>query len=574
MQPWRRRSHLDALFVGGTALLHSLTPLPRPPTIFAMGTPPDDRAFNPASNDVSSGPAAAREPTEASVATSGRKRGILRLMSGRSLVTQLRRSEARWRSLANSVPDSVVLLDAEGKFVSATPQLEMFPPEQWSGLTGVDFVVPEHRQRVRQALDEVQRTGKPVEVEVQEAAQRRWFASRIAPWWEEGRVVGTITVSRDISAMKERENALQERTARLQFLLDQVPAVVWTVDKSLNCISAGGAGLAAIGLTPETAVGINIYRFFDVKKNEEATTGHGRALTGESVALEYEFAGRTYHALLQPLRDATGAITGATGVAVDITDRSLSEKKVRSDRDELERAVRERTEALEREQQVLQQLVDLHDRDRRLVAYEIHDGMIQDMTAALMFFDSASDPIRRLGGKNAESMQHASHLLRTAIQEGRRLIDGLRPPVLEEYGLLDAISNHVEEMQSHHGIEVDFQHEVQFSRLAPVVERAIYRIVQESLNNIALHSGADRAKVTMRQRERFIDLCIEDSGHGFDVSSVHQKRYGLASIRERARLLGGQARIDSTPGQGTAVRVTLPLTDVLLARPPEGSADD
>lgn len=484
----------------------------------------------------------------------------------REVEQKLRESEARWRSLAESVPDSVVLLDMQGRFISATPPVLKVASEQLASMSGTDFVIPEHRELVNSALESVRRTGEPVDIEVQEALNRRWYLSRIGPLWGDGVMIGTISVSRDISRRIEREQVLRESESRLQFLLNNMPAIAWTVDAALRCTSIAGAGL-----TPEAALGKDLSQFFGINPSDEPTAGLKRALAGESVTIEFQWSGRDYHALIEPLRDPDGKVTGASGVAVDITARSTVERQVRNDRDDLERRVTERTEQLKaanrsllKERRVLQRLLDLHDRDRQLVAYEIHDGLVQDMAGAAMFFESSSDAVRQQGGVAAEHYGQALHLLRTSIQEARRLIDGLRPPVLEEYGLIDAIGNHVEELRARYGIDVEFEHDVKFVRLSPVVERAMYRIVQESLNNLALHSGTSRAFVSLHQFDEYVKIVVRDWGLGFDIETTKPKRFGLLSIRDRARLLGGQALITSAPGEGTTIKVSLPVADVLL----------
>jgi len=488
----------------------------------------------------------------------------------RRIEQHLQESELRWRSLAENVPDSVVLFSPEGKLQYAN-RLRNITLAQAQQMSYLDFALPEYRDAVAAAFEQVLQTGKTVEVELQDSIERNWYLARLGPMRSQGSISGVISIARNITRRKEQEEQLREREARLQFLLDKIPAIAWTIDTSLRCTSAAGAGLAQLGLTPETAIGINLYEFFGLKAEDQPHSGHYRALAGESVTLEFQWGGRTYHALFEPLRDPGGAIVGASGVAVDITERSTVERQIRSSRDELERRVAERTDELKtvnrsllKERRVLQRLLDLHDRDRQLVAYEIHDGMVQDMAGALMFFEAAGEIIRKADGKAAENYEHGAQLLRTSIQEARRLIDGLRPPVLEEYGLIDAIGNHVEELRHKFQIEVEFEHDVKFVRLSPVVERAIYRIVQESLNNLALHSGTRRAFVSMHQLDNHVDLIVRDWGHGFDPAGVKPKRFGLLSIRDRARLLGGEAEIVTAPQQGTTIKVLLPVTDILL----------
>ncbi|MFO0870581.1 MAG: histidine kinase [Pirellulales bacterium] len=216
-------------------------------------------------------------------------------------------------------------------------------------------------------------------------------------------------------------------------------------------------------------------------------------------------------------------------------------------------------------QRVLQRLVALTERDRQLVSYELHDGIVQDMTAAVMFLEAAR---AELAGGNAdlgETLEATEKLLRGALQEARRLIDGLQPPDLDQGDVLTAIQQLVQTVQQRSGIEVRLQSELADRRFVPALERAVYRIVQEALHNAERHSQADSVEIAFTLRGDTAVVTIADDGCGFDVASVSGKRYGLVGIRERARLLGGRATIDSSVGHGTRIVVELPVVDTLTS---------
>lgn len=143
--------------------------------------------------------------------------------------------------------------------------------------------------------------------------------------------------------------------------------------------------------------------------------------------------------------------------------------------------------------------------------------------------------------------------------ETRRLIAGVRPPILDESGVLAAVSHLVHEHSRLKGLTVDYRSSVSFDRLAPALENAIYRIVQEGLTNACQHSKSERVRVGLVQRKDRVHIDIRDWGIGFDTKSVQENRFGLAGIRQRARLLGGKCSIRSTPGEGTRIAVELPV---------------
>jgi signal transduction histidine kinase len=224
---------------------------------------------------------------------------------------------------------------------------------------------------------------------------------------------------------------------------------------------------------------------------------------------------------------------------------------------------RQYAERLTSERRLLRRLLDLHERDRQLIAYEIHDGFVQDVTGAIMHLQASA---RRIPPDAAahKDMSKGIDTLRKAVEEARRLIDGLQPGVLEEQGVVEGVRYLAQQTERMFGIDVELELDVRFDRLAPAVEQAIYRIVQEGLNNIVKHSRSPRARVVISQRTADLVIKIDDWGVGFDTLSTIQGRHGLNGIRDRARLLGGKAKIRSERGLGTRLRVKLPLEDVLL----------
>ncbi len=224
-------------------------------------------------------------------------------------------------------------------------------------------------------------------------------------------------------------------------------------------------------------------------------------------------------------------------------------------------AHKQREEGILRDRMALRRLLDTNERDRRLIAYEIHDGVVQDMTGALMFLQTGTSLIPQdTDGQN--EVQRGTQLLSNAIGEIRRLLNGLRPLSLEEGGVVAAIDDLVTRMMEEN-FTIDFHHDLEFTRLAPSLEMAVYRTVQEAVNNARRHSQADFANITIVQNGKSIQISVRDEGCGFDPSKVDPRRCGLSGIFERANLLGGKARILSSPGQGTLVKVMLPLGDYL-----------
>ncbi len=217
--------------------------------------------------------------------------------------------------------------------------------------------------------------------------------------------------------------------------------------------------------------------------------------------------------------------------------------------------------ALQRERRTLKHMLRASDHERQLIAYDIHDGLAQQLAGAIMQFQVYD----HLKDNNAAEAQKAFDggvtLLRQGHFEARRLIGGVRPPILDESGVLAAIAHLVNEHSFEGRTQIVFHSHVKFKRLAPILENVIYRIVQEGLTNACRHSRSELVRVILRQRGGKLRIEIQDWGTGFDLKTVQRTGFGLAGIRERACLLGGKFRIESQPGQGTRIVVELPLTE-------------
>jgi PAS domain S-box-containing protein len=218
--------------------------------------------------------------------------------------------------------------------------------------------------------------------------------------------------------------------------------------------------------------------------------------------------------------------------------------------------------ALRKEQRFLRHLIDLQERERKLMAYEIHDGLAQQLTGALFQLQGLEIAQEKQDYLAARKMlDDALHLIRESVDEARRLIGGLRPPILDESGIIAAIEYLCGDHHLKGETQIEFVHQVQFYRLTAPLEVALFRMVQECLTNACRYSQSPKIRVELSQLEDRVRLTVQDWGIGFDPHEVKGERFGLRGIRERVRLLGGAADINSTPGKGTTITVELPLTE-------------
>jgi len=227
-------------------------------------------------------------------------------------------------------------------------------------------------------------------------------------------------------------------------------------------------------------------------------------------------------------------------------------------------AARATERALRAERQALQQMLRTQERERQLVSYEIHDGLAQYQAGAIMQLEAAVHALESPQQRRLDDVRRACveglRLMRAAAAEARRLIEGLRPPMLDELGVEEAIESLVERMRGI-GPAIDYLHPRSLRKLDPDVATAVFRIVQESLSNIRKHSQAEHVRIVVEPCDPDdITVRVSDDGSGFDVQAVPPDRFGLEGIRQRARLFGREAKIESRAGKGTTIEVTLPMS--------------
>jgi signal transduction histidine kinase len=204
----------------------------------------------------------------------------------------------------------------------------------------------------------------------------------------------------------------------------------------------------------------------------------------------------------------------------------------------------------------LRQSLKAAERERARWARELHDSVLQGLGSRRVTLSSAlkSGDRERLEG----AVEGALRDMARDIDELRALISELRPATLDQLGLVAAVEDLAERVGHGAEIELEADLEVDAERLDPELETVVYRLVQEALNNIAKHAAAGRVQLQIRSGEGRLDLLVSDDGRGFDPAGEHSG-FGLAGMRERVELAGGELRIESKPGSGTRVMASVPL---------------
>ncbi len=209
-------------------------------------------------------------------------------------------------------------------------------------------------------------------------------------------------------------------------------------------------------------------------------------------------------------------------------------------------------------------LTEVQEAERKQLARELHDEMGQALTAISINLAAIQKELpAECAAKVKERLTEASWLAEQTLEQIRELSLNLRPPILDDLGLVPTLRWYLKRYANRVDIKTEFKANGLEDRLAPEVETTLYRVIQEALTNVARHAQARQVRLHLQRKQSAVVALIQDDGQGFDVAHILDQEdlpsgTGLLGIRERVTLLGGKFNVPSRPGQGTQLTVEIP----------------
>lgn len=473
---------------------------------------------------------------------------------------RLKESEARLQAFMAFSPMVMFIKDREGRYLMVNDEfLRAF------GLTRGEVVgrgdreifSPEQAERVARSDAEVFGLGGPIQ---SEETARYTFGERVSIVSKfpirgaRGEVVALGGVATDISERKRAEQSLRESERLLADAQRLAGLGNWEWDLGSGRLLWSEELYRIYGVTPASFVPTYGNYIAAVHPDDRPTVA--RVIEGAIADRRgFRFSERIVRpdgevrylrSVGEPVLDQTGAVCKVFGACLDVTEHVRAETALRRYAEEY--------------QALAGRLVEVQERERRQIARELHDRVGQNLTALEINLDIIMD--RLAAGRIDAARERLLESRKVVDAMGATIVDvmdDLRPPLLDEYGLAAALRWSAEAYSRRTGIAVDV-HERGDTRGArdPDVALALYRIAQEALNNVAKHARATRVGITLETGAATLRLSVADDGVGFDSSEKSPRRgWGMTTMRERAEAFGGRIEVTSAPGKGTVVAASV-----------------
>ena len=472
-------------------------------------------------------------------------------------------SEEQFRALSERAPSAIFIFQGEriGYANPAASVITGYSCEELVGMSFADIVHPDFHALTADEL-RAPRAGEPLALRAEvkiitKTGEERWVESVKRGFELEG-MSAVVCIASDVTERKRAEEAASESQRLLQLVLATLPVGVSVTNRAGDIILANAFmkhiwGEQAIVRGSERWAQSVAFWHESGKRIAPTEWASVRALTEGQTSLNELIDVETYdsqHKTIQnsaaPIRNAEGQIVGAVFVNEDVTERVRAQSALH--------------ESAKRLQHLSRRLLKVQEEERRHLSRELHDEFGQLLASIALHLHAA----KRVAGASAQSsLDESIALLKRAGAQVRSLALELRPTMLETGGLESALRWLAQQHQQRTGIVTEVVgHGTDVSGDLAI---ACFRVAQEALTNVVRHARAQHVWIELNQHEGSLELVVRDDGVGFDVTRTIERaasggNLGLLGMRERVEILGGSLEIDSRPGQGTRIRISLPLS--------------
>jgi two-component system, NarL family, sensor histidine kinase UhpB len=349
------------------------------------------------------------------------------------------------------------------------------------------------------------------------------------------------------------QEALWNSEQRLRAIMDNAPLIVFAKDLEGRHLFVNRQFEALYGMKREQVIGKTDEELFPPEVARRFREYDRRVIESNDLLKSEDSwngkdASRSYLVIKFPLRDASGAPYAVCCIATEMTEQRTQAKAIQR--------------ANERLHRLSKRLLEVQEAERRHIACELHDEIGQALTATkinLQAMQRFPDPVTL-----PQKVQDCVVMVDRLLQQVRNISLNLRPPLLDDLGLVPAIRWYLDQQGKRSGLVVQFDPDPKIERVRAALEIACFRVVQEAVTNVIRHARASSLKVSLQINEDRLHLRIRDDGIGFNAESSQARAeaggsFGLLGMQERATLSGGKIEFHSVLGEGTEIHAQFPF---------------
>jgi PAS domain S-box-containing protein len=494
-------------------------------------------------------------------------------------ITEQKAAEAvssRLAAIVQSSDDAIIAKDLNGIITNWNNSAERIFGYTEQEVLGkpITLIIPPELQSEEAEILRRLRAGERIEhfetVRVTKGGGKVLVSLTISPVKDSsGRIIGASKIARDVTRIRQVEQALRESEQRMRFCLEAANIGTWDFDINSGNVRWSENMEKIHGQGPGSFGG-NVGAFLESVGEEDrqrVTQAVQRALESKDGKYYVEYRQPRKDGSIawieahgQVVYDSSNRPTKMMGVCRDISERKWAEEALREAHEQLDVRVKDRTSELDQAQERLRQLsarlLQMQDNERRRIARELHDTAGQILVALSLNLSPVEEELRKNNSGLAEAVTESLQLIEELSRDLRTMSHLLHPPLLDEAGLLSAVRWYVEGFAQRSKIQVDLHLDSGVGRLPAELETTIFRVVQECLTNIHRHSGSDWASIAIIREANNVRVEICDRGKGMPKSV--RPGVGIQGMGERVRQLGGQLEIESGGG-GTRIAATVPV---------------
>jgi len=455
-----------------------------------------------------------------------------------------------YANLLHTSPQSIVVINPDTSVRYVNPALERqtgFSSKEIVGLMAPYPWWPRHRPYwTQQTYREIVREANTCEILLQ-SRNRELFWAEVTdiPIRRRGELVYHISVWQDITTRKQMEQALRQSELTARAFMSVATESAMLLDVRGTILDVNQAGAKQFGGTTQEMIGRSLSDHLpSIPSQIRKVAGSGKASRFEG-----EYKGRILGCTICPVLNEHDRVEHLVLCASDITEEKRAQEELRLYHDRL--------------CALAAALPLAEERERQRLASELHDGIGQNLAVSKI---KLAQLFRTLANTDqSQCLLEVYHLIDQAIDYTRSLTFELSPPILFERGLSEAVEWLTEWAQENYGVMVHFEDDGRPKPMSEELKVNLFRSIRELLVNVGKHSQAQKAEVCLRRNDGQIEITVEDNSIGIEASKIIGVNlatcgYGLFSIRERLEYLGGSIRIESVPGQGTRIILSVPLS--------------